>query len=97
MENKVVSRSGQNPVREKWMRDIFKKMFEMVGETLTPEYISEPDWYLKRVWTRACQDEFKYWLRRHLRKRMPWKMMSTKRINDEVDWFILSYGWKEEE
>lgn len=97
MENRIKDRAGHNPFREKWMKPVFKKMFDMVGETLTPEYVGEAGWYLKHSWSKASQDEFKYWLKYYLQKKNPWKSMTTKRLNDEVDWFVLSYGWKEEE
>ena len=97
MENNIVSRMGMNPVREKWMRPIFAELFARVGETLTPEYLAQPDWYTLHSWTAGEQRSFSYWLYRYLKRRMPWKLMSEKRLKNELGWFILSYGWKEKE
>lgn len=54
---------------DKWNRyvlEIFFKMFEMVGETFTFEYVKQKDWFLTHTWTDEQEQEFMLWMYEYL-------------------------------
>lgn len=69
------------------------EMFRRVGLTYpAPEITKHDMWYTLREWTMEEEDEFKEWMRKHLKKRC--KYMTMRHINYEVAMFLLNYSWK---
>lgn len=48
-------------------------------------------WYLTQQWTKQDEKDFAKWLTKYIKERTAW---SKYKIQCEVHFFILSYGWK---
>lgn len=44
-----------------------------------------------RAWTKAEEDDFGKWMKKHLMKRLRWRATKAEK---EVAWFNLMYSWR---
>lgn len=72
---------------------VLKEMFARVGAEYTPDYVTEPDWYLRHTWTVKEAAEFTTWLANFLKRRH--KGVGKKKSQAEAQWFVLNVGWKQ--
>jgi hypothetical protein len=81
---------------------ILMKMFQIVGETYSREYIQEPQWFLKHKWTLEQEQEFETWLTAYFKSSKVQRELFDTVITDlttrrkRAKWFIFNYGWKYE-
>lgn len=75
---------------DKTYEDLLNKMFEMVGETYTPEYVKEEGWFLKHTWTQEQESEFINWAAKYFRA----KKTNIQSIPKFINHFVFNYGWK---
>ena len=75
-------------------RDVcLKEMFKRVGEEYpNPELTDQEDWYTQRTWTKAEEDDFGVWMKKHLKKKH--RYWTKRTIDLEVGMFLLMWGWK---
>ena len=81
---------------------VLSKMFEVVGETYTPDKVKNPNWFLAHTWTALNQKLFKEWLSKHIRESASarnaltvLRVKPTKTLADKfADEFVFNYGWK---
>ena len=68
-----------------------KEMFKRVGEKYpNKELTDQPNWWTKRTWTEAEEDDFRLWMDKLLKKRHGW----NKRMRgNEISMFLLLWGW----
>jgi hypothetical protein len=70
-------------------------MFKRVGEEFpNPELTDQNEWYTKRTWTDAQEDDFRKWMIDKLRKEGRY---TKKTAEWETSMFLLNWGWKNEE
>ena len=68
------------------------EMFKRVGlKYPNPKFTNQPDWYTKRTWSEDEEDDFRLWMKQHLKKRCRW---TNRTINKEIAFFLLMWGWK---
>jgi hypothetical protein len=68
-----------------------KEMFRRVGEKYpNKELTDQPEWYKKRTWTEAEENDFRKWMGKLLKKRHGWKKVL---IDREIGMFLLNWGW----
>jgi hypothetical protein len=70
---------------------ILSEMFKVVGVEYTPEFVLEPDWYMKYTWTPEQAAKFTTWLAEYLKRRH--KGVGKKKSTSEAQWFVLNVGW----
>jgi hypothetical protein len=69
-----------------------KEMFKRVGETYPNKKLTDQkDWYMKRSWTEAEEDDFRDWMKKYLKKKHKW---TATTIRKEIGMFLLMWGWK---
>jgi len=83
---------------------ILEKMFEMVYEKYTPEFIKQPNWYWLKTWDKDTENEFSEWMFAYLKRSKDARTAVMKRpskdpklIKKVVSEFIWQYGWKVKE
>jgi len=76
---------------ERFLKKALNKMFQMVGEKFTPEFVKQEAWYSKREWSRSQEQKFRRWFHDAARKDLKW---SNALIQKEYSWFNLMWGWK---
>jgi len=78
---------------------IMMKMFLMVGEIYTRDYIKQDRWFMKHSWTEAQQEEFIAWLANYLKsskvQRILYETVYTdaRTRHERATFFVFSYGW----
>ena len=80
-----------------WLVRVLRHMFKEVGAVFDEDEVRKPDWYLKHTWTKRQEEDFAVWLRKTLKKQHPWKYRPEKLLKQDIDFFILNYGWKVKE
>lgn len=85
----------------KHLEIILTKMFEIVGETFTKEYVQEDGWYLKHTWTISQEKAFLDWMVRYVinDKEATFELsgkhgLRVRDISLMVSQFVMFYGWK---
>ncbi len=80
----------------KVVKKVLSEMFRVVGaeNEFDEDFLKQEKWYLKHSWTQSQENSFQDWLRKYLRKREPWKHFSDKKLNSEIGYFMLNYGWR---
>jgi hypothetical protein len=69
-----------------------KEMFKRVGETYpNGKLTGDPNWFQRRTWTQAEEDDFRDWLKKYLKKKYRW---TNHTIKKEIGMFLLMWGWK---
>lgn len=53
-------------------------------------------WYATKTWTKEDENSFRDWLRLKFKKNYSTKFYTDKKIDYEINMFILCYGWKVE-
>jgi DNA segregation ATPase FtsK/SpoIIIE-like protein len=83
---------------------VLEKMFAMVGEKYTLEFVKQPEWFCLQEWGKETEDKFAEWLFGYLkrnkeaRKELMARPTSDRvRIKQVVMEFIFQYGWKTKE
>jgi hypothetical protein len=77
---------------DKFMDHALDVMFKAVGfDGFDEEFTKQPDWYIKREWSKEQQDEFRDWLIAECRTKL---RMRKKQAEVEAGFFLLSWGWK---
>lgn len=83
------------------LKIILKKMFQMVGEDFSEEYMNQDMWFHNHVWTKEQEDSFLQWMENYLFENnearnvlmeVPRKERSI--IRYACNSFILDYGWR---
>lgn len=70
---------------------VLKEMFKRVGEKYpNPKLTNQKEWYTKRTWTEAEEDDFRKWMKDYLKKKYRW---NNKTIQKEIAMFLLMWGW----
>jgi hypothetical protein len=84
---------------QKAIDKVMTKMFSYVGETHSPEYTAEHNWFLKKIWTEEQEKDFHAWFEKEMRN--DWVNLkclmnnpSKRNIPQFVSMFIFNYGWK---
>jgi hypothetical protein len=85
----------------KHLEIILVKMFEIVGETFTKEYVQEDNWYWKHTWTTSQEKAFLDWMIRYImsNKEATFELsgrssLRAREIPELVKAFVWNYGWK---
>lgn len=68
------------------------EMFKRVGLVYPDKkFTDQPEWYCKRSWTEAEQEDFRKWMKKKLKKSFPtWR---AHQIDKEVGYFTLMWCW----
>lgn len=90
MEIKRLSREEK---KERAIKDIINKMFEIAGHTVTFDDIKgrEDNWYQQWTMTVEQNDEWRKWGKKYLMKEL---RMYAKTAEREMMWMSLNYGLK---
>ena len=82
---------------QKETKELLMEMFKRVGEDYN-SFMAKEDttscesrWFEKHQWTKEQEEDFKKWAVNYLRKKFKW---SKKKSEEEMDWFLLMWGWK---
>ena len=79
------------PKTDKFIKKVLNKMFKTVGfDKFELEFTKQKDWFQKKTWTEAQQNEFRDWFVAQARKDLK---MSKRYAESEFSWFNLMYGW----
>ena len=71
--------------------ECLKEMFRRVGERYPNKKLTDySNWYCQRAWTETELQNFRKWMRKHVRKRM---RCYAVRAAKETGYFILKYAW----
>jgi hypothetical protein len=88
----------------KHLEIILTKMFEVVGEKFTKEYVQEDYWWLKHTWTHAQEKAFLDWMVRYVMNNKEACLeisgrhgLRARDITSMVGIFVCFYGWKTQE
>ena len=76
---------------DSFLNKAFQKMFEVVGEKYSADYVKRPGWYVSRTWTQQQEDEFTTWLCSEMKENLK---LSEKAAQKEACFFVSNYGWK---
>ncbi len=92
-------------LKYKPMRDIFTKMFAIIGKQQELENFNfaEPNWYHKHEWTEEQENEFTDWLAKYFKLNHK-KPEFKEAFSDDLRFgsnstkmaqrFIMDFGWK---
>jgi len=81
---------------DKIIDECLKEMFRRVGEKYpNKELTDKKEWYLLRSWTQKEEDSYRKWLKKKLKKAIPY--LTEKKLDYEVAMFLLMWSWKYEE
>jgi hypothetical protein len=75
---------------EKFLLDIWVRMFASVGRVYSPDVTGKPDWFLSSSWTPKQYKTFRNWLVKEGIRRMRWP---KRQANKEASLFLLFCGW----
>jgi hypothetical protein len=73
-------------------RFAFFKLFEIVNERFTNDYVDKPGWMYSHQWTTAQRDEYTVWLADELLRRGIFK--ETKEAQITACFFVHKHGWQ---
>ena len=78
--------------KEKSVKDLINKMFEIAGYDVTyDDILGVENWFQKYTMTVEQSEEFKKWGKKYLMKEL---RMYAKQAEKEMDWFNLQWGLK---
>lgn len=80
-----------NKKLDKFSDEILDNMFQAVGfDGYDKNFTKQEDWYKKKTWTAAQQENFRKCFIAKAQKDLKW---SKKTAEIEFEWFNLNYGW----
>jgi len=86
----MTKRLTRDQKREKAVKDLINKMFEIAGHSVTyDDIVGREQWYQEYTMTVAQSEEFKSWGKKYLMKEL---RMYAKSAEREMMWFNLNYG-----
>ena len=86
-KNKRLTREEK---KEKAIKDLINKMFEIAGHSVTyDDILGVENWFQKYTMTLAQSEEFKKWGKKYLMKEL---RMYAKSAEREMMWFNLQWG-----
>ena len=88
----MAKRLTREQKREKAVKDLVNRMFEIAGHSVTyDDIVGRENWYQEYTMTVAQNAEFKSWGKKYLMKEL---RMYAKSAEREMMWFTLNYGLK---
>jgi len=86
----MAKRLTREEKKEKAVKDLINKMFEIAGHSVTYDDILDVEnWFQKYTMTVSQGDEFKKWGKKYLMKEL---RMYAKAAEREMMWFNLQWG-----